>query len=89
MGVRRECQRGRAARRLSQFPSATRAVNMPSVSALSVATLVCVVAATFASELKIEKQYEPDLCEVKSKNGDMLTMHYIGTLEDGTKFDSR
>jgi hypothetical protein len=31
----------------------------------------------------------PEGCTVKSKNGDSLTMHYTGTLADGTKFDSR
>ncbi|XP_071962951.1 peptidyl-prolyl cis-trans isomerase FKBP2-like [Antedon mediterranea] len=27
-------------------------------------------------------------CERKSKTGDLLHMHYTGTLEDGTEFDS-
>lgn len=38
--------------------------------------------------LKIEKLFVPEGCDVKSKLGDQLTMHYTGTLEDGTKFDS-
>lgn len=40
-------------------------------------------------ELKTEILYTPEVCDVKSKNGDMLTMHYKGTLQDGTAFDSR
>jgi FKBP-type peptidyl-prolyl cis-trans isomerase len=40
-------------------------------------------------ELKIEVLYTPEVCDTKSKNGDMLTMHYKGTLQDGTPFDSR
>ncbi|XP_017892711.1 FK506-binding protein 2 isoform X2 [Ceratina calcarata] len=40
------------------------------------------------SGLKVEKLYVPEVCDNKSKIGDQLTMHYIGTLQDGTKFDS-
>lgn len=42
-----------------------------------------------ATELKTEVLHAPDVCNTKSKNGDMLTMHYKGTLQDGTTFDSR
>jgi len=53
-------------------------------------TIVLLIALSLviADELKIENVVTNE-CEVKSKNGDMLSMHYTGTLEDGTKFDSR
>lgn len=47
------------------------------------------VASIFAEELKVDVVSLPDTCESKSKNGDILSMHYTGTLLDGTKFDSR
>lgn len=40
-------------------------------------------------KLKTEILYTPEVCTTKSKDGDMLTMHYKGTLQDGTTFDSR
>lgn len=40
-------------------------------------------------DLKIEEVHEVTDCDKKSAPGDMLSMHYTGTLTDGTKFDSR
>uniref|UniRef100_A0A8W7PX70 peptidylprolyl isomerase n=2 Tax=gambiae species complex TaxID=44542 RepID=A0A8W7PX70_ANOCL len=52
--------------------------------------LSCLVAVAICeSKLKVDVVSVPEGCTVKSKNGDMLTMHYTGKLTDGTKFDSR
>ncbi|XP_061517642.1 FK506-binding protein 2 isoform X1 [Anopheles gambiae] len=51
--------------------------------------LSCLVAVAICeSKLKVDVVSVPEGCTVKSKNGDMLTMHYTGKLTDGTKFDS-
>ncbi|XP_049883945.1 peptidyl-prolyl cis-trans isomerase FKBP2-like [Pectinophora gossypiella] len=39
-------------------------------------------------KLQIGVKKRPDNCPIKSRKGDMLYMHYTGTLEDGTEFDS-
>merc|ERR1712071_435862 len=39
-------------------------------------------------ELRVEVLSQPAQCQLKSKNGDRLTMDYTGTLLDGTQFDT-
>ncbi|KPI96192.1 FK506-binding protein 2 [Papilio xuthus] len=54
--------------------------------------LLALAGATFAAtepEFKIDVVSVPEECTTKSKHGDMLTMHYTGTLENGHKFDAR
>ncbi|RVE53374.1 hypothetical protein evm_001944 [Chilo suppressalis] len=39
-------------------------------------------------KLQIGVKKRPAECPIKSKKGDLLHMHYTGTLDDGTEFDS-
>ncbi|XP_057696401.1 peptidyl-prolyl cis-trans isomerase FKBP2 [Corythoichthys intestinalis] len=39
-------------------------------------------------KLQIGIKKRVDNCPIKSRNGDVLNMHYTGKLEDGTEFDS-
>merc|ERR1712093_337561 len=39
-------------------------------------------------QLQIGVKHKPADCPITSQNGDMLSMHYTGSLEDGSVFDS-
>jgi len=39
-------------------------------------------------QIGIKKRVDPEKCKMKSRKGDVLSMHYTGKLEDGTEFDS-
>ncbi|XP_014665070.1 PREDICTED: peptidyl-prolyl cis-trans isomerase FKBP2-like [Priapulus caudatus] len=39
-------------------------------------------------KLQIGVKKRVENCEIKSRKGDVLSMHYTGKLEDGTEFDS-
>jgi len=46
------------------------------------------VCAEKTKKLQIGIKKRVENCTVKTKNGDKLSMHYTGRLEDGTEFDS-
>jgi FKBP-type peptidyl-prolyl cis-trans isomerase len=44
-----------------------------------------VLAVAVATELEIIKTHVPDSCDVKSKNGDQLFMHYTGSIDESSE----
>merc|ERR1711998_638775 len=54
-----------------------------------VATIALIAAVGLAEDLVVNEIYKPTGCDLTSKSGDTLAMHYTGTLaENGNKFDS-
>ena len=43
---------------------------------------------TSDSGLKTQKIFMPNECEIGAKNGSLISVHYTGYFENGTKFDS-
>jgi len=39
-------------------------------------------------QIGVKKRVDPEKCTMRSRKGDVLSMHYTGKLEDGTEFDS-
>ncbi|ETS62386.1 hypothetical protein PaG_03473 [Moesziomyces aphidis] len=49
---------------------------------------VAAAADSLPDKLQVGVKFRPEVCDDKSQAGDLLAMHYTGTLADGTKFDS-
>lgn len=63
---------------------------MAIIFSVYILAIFTVLASADEPEVKIEVLSKPDgECERQAKRGDMMVMHYTGTLEDGKKFDSR
>ena len=50
--------------------------------------MVCLGEEKKVTKLQIGVKKRVENCEMKSRKGDTLHMHYTGTLQDGTEFDS-
>ena len=58
--------------------------------ALAVAATAAATSAQASNaELQVETLHKPSECARQARRGDMLSMHYRGSLDDGSEFDSR
>lgn len=48
--------------------------------------VACLVESKGGLQIGVKKR--PETCDMRTKKGDRLSMHYTGRLEDGTEFDS-
>ena len=55
---------------------------------LPMLAMVCLGEEKKVTKLQIGVKKRVENCEMKSRKGDTLHMHYTGTLQDGTEFDS-
>ena len=63
-------------------------LTMRVLALLSVPAVSCLGEEKKVTKLQIGVKKRVENCEVKSRKGDTLHMHYTGTLQDGTEFDS-
>lgn len=55
----------------------------------AVSVVYCGQLEYIAPGFSVEQLYVPENCTHKAQAGDYLYQDYVGTLDDGTKFDSR
>ena len=55
---------------------------------LPMMVVICLGEEKKVTKLQIGVKKRVENCEMKSRKGDTLHMHYTGTLQDGTEFDS-
>eukprot|EP00013_Stygamoeba_regulata_P003768 CAMPEP_0177628454 /NCGR_PEP_ID=MMETSP0447-20121125/141_1 /TAXON_ID=0 /ORGANISM="Stygamoeba regulata, Strain BSH-02190019" /LENGTH=143 /DNA_ID=CAMNT_0019129705 /DNA_START=35 /DNA_END=466 /DNA_ORIENTATION=- len=61
---------------------------MKAAVAVLVVLALCSLVLSKKADLKVDVEYRPEHCDIKTKNGDEIEVHYVGKLEDGKEFDN-